>query len=96
MDRKACVAPIDQLDCVKNGSVLTFQQVLDALVATGEINITVTHHTLVRDASSWTFSPKSELVFRLDPRASKDKPKPKKQAKAKGKAKAKAKAVAAP
>ena len=93
VDRKACASPLDQRDFVKHGNVIGFDQVLDAMVAAGEINVSLTHHNLTRDTSVWTVSPKGELVFRLDPRT-KDKTvtKPKKKTTGKGKAKAKAKA----
>ena len=105
IDKKSVVHPFDKLDIVKNSTVVTLEDVMDACVLIGEVGICMTHHALVRDNGTYSIKPTGELCFVLDrvkppsdpEKKPTKKPAPKKKAivvkkKAKGKPKAEKKA----
>jgi hypothetical protein len=97
IDKKSCVPPFDKLDLVKNSTLTTLEEVLDAFVNCGEVGILMTHHNLTR-TTNWAVTPKDDLCFQLDapktapkdPKTKKGKGKTKKEPKAKKGAKGKA------
>lgn len=95
LDKKNFLPPFDNLDIVKTGGVITLQTALDAFVTCGEVAFTMTHHNLGKDNGTWTITPKTNLVFLLDPKKALGDGKKKKAKKAKkGKNKANAKVAA--